>query len=517
MKYDVLIVGYSMLGNVAALLLANIGLSVVVVEKKELSDILLAKSARIDDEVMLVFEKLGLIDEIKSIMYPLKGTQVIDKKDRVLLEFNQETKSQFAPLYGFYQPDLQKILQRKAARHKNITVLSGCEVETFEQNDEKVDVYVSKAGSHDYKSISASHLLVCNGQYSHISDFLDIEIEDFNYRSAILCVDTISKENASLHPYAQTIYNGEFPVIRIINDAKHQRWEFQIGEEKVHEPKTSEKVRNLLTELSDLELKVESAFVYNFESKILNKWRVNRVLIAGDAAHVMPPYLGMGLAAGIKDINNLAWKLKMLKDGLVSPDILDTYQEERLQNVRYLIQLNLWIKRLFKSSKLSWIKGFVPIIPKWFLKRTLDTGNQLKSGIIDTKLKGAGIPIVSSKVANCKGEIVSFNTLLSHKFVVLSLATNPVDALFPSQLEFLATLGTQFIQLTKSGQKFVQSNRYAEDVYDKEGKLQEWMKEQKSQFVILRPDRIVYGFCANSSQLNNSISRLMLKLPINVR
>ena len=111
-EYDILIVGYGMLGNLAALLLADMGMSVVVVEKKQATDILLAKSARIDDEVLLILEQLGLIDAVKDLLYPLEGTQIVDKKERVLLEFNQTRRSQFAPLVGFYQPDIQKIIQR---------------------------------------------------------------------------------------------------------------------------------------------------------------------------------------------------------------------------------------------------------------------------------------------------------------------------------------------------------------------------------------------------------------------
>ena len=59
-QYDVLIVGFSMLGNIAALLLAEYGLRVVVVEKRQLSDLLVSKTARIDDEVMLMMQQLGL-------------------------------------------------------------------------------------------------------------------------------------------------------------------------------------------------------------------------------------------------------------------------------------------------------------------------------------------------------------------------------------------------------------------------------------------------------------------------
>lgn len=508
-EYDVLIVGYSMLGNVAALLLADLGMSVAVVEKKGLDDILLAKSARIDDEVMLIFEQLGLLEAIQSILYPLKGTQIIDKKDRVLLELNQNCRSQFAPLMGFYQPALQRILQQKARTYKNITVFSGCEVETFEQDEEKVDVYTSTTEGQNFTKLTTSFVVVCNGQYSRIADFLEIDCNDFNYHSSVLCVDTITdkQKEIAVEPYVQTICDAEFPVTRIVKDKQHQRWEFQIETTSIQEEQTPEKVRNLLKELSPLDLIIESAFVYNFDARIINDWRLGRVLIAGDAAHIMPPYLGLGLSAGIKDVYNLSWKLNLIQQGVISPKVLDTYQKERLPDVEHLIKLNLWIKRLFQSSKLRWIKGFIPIIPKWFLKKNLDTSNQIKFGIVG-KAKGAGTPIVSSMIATEKGQIISFNKTLKSKFIVLALNENPIDALSPESIEYLAQIGCQFVQLTTVKNKFRQDGRYAENIYDKTGELEQWLIQHKAKFVVIRPDRMIYDFCQDVQKLNLSIKKL---------
>ena len=514
-EYDILIVGYSMLGNVAALLLANLGMTVAVVEKRQLSDVLLAKLARIDDEVMMIFEHIGIADEVSDILFPLQGMQVIGKDNRVLLEFNHLFHSKFAPLFGFYQPDLQKILQQKALKNKNISVFAGYEVETFEQKRNKVDVFFASTGNKDFKTVSASYLLVCNGQYSNIADYIDIEIEDFKYHSSVLCVDTYSKTDTSLHTYAQTIYDAEFPVTRINNDSRHQRWEFQIGEEKINDSQTSELVRKLLDELSTDDLQIESAFIYNFESRILSQWYLDRVLIAGDAAHIMPPYLGMGLAAGIKDIYNFGWKLKLIKEKVLSERILDTYQKERAPNVRYLVRLNLWIKRLFKSSKLRWLKGVVPVIPKWLLKRSLSTENQIRTGIIGNRSKGAGRLLLSANIVNHKGAIVSLNSVIGNNFSLIGLNHNPVDALGPEQLEFLASLGTSFYNLSLSKQKFVNDKRFAINIYDIESDLQKYLKKHKAIYVLVRPDRIVYDFCANADKLNKTVNELKSKLPLN--
>lgn len=513
-KYDIVVVGYSMLGNIAALLFAHLGMSVAVLEKREPAAVLLAKSARIDEEILLIFEHLGLIDLLSPHFYPLKGTQLIDKKQRILLEFNQISKSQFAPIVEFYQPQIHLLLQQEAAKSPNITIFSTSELEVFEQNKTGVDVYFSKTGKQDFIKLKTDYLVVCNGQYSQIANHLKIGVEDYNFRSSVLCVDTIYNSTELQDPYAQTVYDAAFPVTKITNNKNRQRWEFQIPESIINERNTGEKVQDLLAELSHLDLKVDTAYVYNFESRILEKWQDKRVFITGDAAHIMPPYLGMGLSAGIKDLYNLAWKLKLVQEKVLTDSLLDSYTLERIPNVRYLLKLNLWIKELFLSSKLRWIKNLVPVIPKWFLRRTLNTSNQIKVGLIGSFLKGAGRPIISPFVVDNKGKIRSLNSLLGSNFILLSLGTNPVDALLPNQLEYMAKLKTQFIHLTPAQKPFKEDYRYAQNLQDKEGKLEKWLQQYHSKFVLIRPDRIVYEFCTNSQQLNKTILKMKEQLTL---
>jgi 3-(3-hydroxy-phenyl)propionate hydroxylase len=95
---------------------------------------------------------------------------------------------------------------------------------------------------------------------------------------------------------------------------------------------------------------VERAATYTFRAQSAASWRVGRVLLAGDAAHTMPPFAGQGMAAGLRDVSNLAWKLHLVTAGLASPDLLDTYQSERTHHLQQMMRLTALAGRLITTS-----------------------------------------------------------------------------------------------------------------------------------------------------------------------
>ncbi|HYF46500.1 MAG TPA: FAD-dependent monooxygenase, partial [Acidimicrobiales bacterium] len=77
------------------------------------------------------------------------------------------------------------------------------------------------------------------------------------------------------------------------------------------------------------DFEVIRAIVYSFHALVATRWRSGRILLAGDAAHQMPPFLGQGLCAGLRDVANLTWKLQAVADGRAGDGLLDTYDLER--------------------------------------------------------------------------------------------------------------------------------------------------------------------------------------------
>jgi FAD binding domain len=86
--------------------------------------------------------------------------------------------------------------------------------------------------------------------------------------------------------------------------------------------------------------------VYTFSASYAERWRRGAILLAGDAAHLMPPFAGQGLCAGIRDAANLAWKLDLVLSGQAGDTLLDTYQQERLPSTRQAIEFSVELGKI---------------------------------------------------------------------------------------------------------------------------------------------------------------------------
>jgi len=127
-------------------------------------------------------------------------------------------------------------------------------------------------------------------------------------------------------------------VIKMVG--KRRRWEIMLmpGDEP-EAMLRPERIWQLLARwIGPHEAEIERAVVYTFHSVIAHGWRAGRLLLAGDACHQTPPFLGQGMCSGIRDASNLAWKLAWVVQGLAGEDLLDTYESERSPHVRQYVE-----------------------------------------------------------------------------------------------------------------------------------------------------------------------------------
>ena len=106
----------------------------------------------------------------------------------------------------------------------------------------------------------------------------------------------------------------------------------------------------LLAPVDPAKVEVVRAVEYTFRAQVADRWRAGRVLLAGDAAHLSPPFVGQGLGLGLRDVHQLAWKLAAVLAGGAGEELLDTYQAEREPHARALIRVAQLLGRLMTGA-----------------------------------------------------------------------------------------------------------------------------------------------------------------------
>lgn len=518
MQYDVIIVGFGVVGNTAALLLAQQGLKVAVCECLYTSEMRqIVKAGRIDREVLRIFEDLELQEEILNICRPLQGAQLIDNKENILLPIDEQgaeplDKSK-APMYAFYQPQMQQILQHKAKANPLITLYEGYDVNNIEQvPQEGVIVAAFNKKNNHTLVLKGKYLLVCSGVKTPIAKLCNITPVDYNYKGLTLNIETTTKVKVEKSPFAHTFYHAAMPVTRLLYASHAQRWEVQLPADTPRDKVFSEaEIKALLQPIMKEEFEIKAMSIYEFNSSMLRRWHDDYIVFAGDSAHTMAPYLGLNLSAGIKDVHNVAWKIALLCKDMVGEKIMNAYQIERENSIRYAIRVNAWIGTMAMASRWRLLKFLMPMVPKALFKKRMDFSTKIEQGIVGTG-KNKGKFLHNFEVINTQGRKVKLSKILGNQFNILAFDVNPVDASSVKFIEAMAFLKAQFIQIVPSATTFEYDNRYVKYVQDVEGNIQKWLQKENINYLIIRPDGIIFDAVKTYKELNNSLQLLQDKL-----
>ena len=515
--YDLVIIGYGMVGSIAALLAVQYKLKVAVLEIRRVNELYVPKAGRIDAEVIRIFEQLGLKKEMDALVNPILGTKVVDKNNKLLFELQHPVIEGFAPMYSIFQPDVQAVLH-KEAKHRGdgyVTLFEKHRAEAIQQNKDRVRIIAHDLEKDNFFEIKARFLLACNGQESLVPAQCDLKFKYFDFSNFSLNVDTYCKDAITLPKYARTICNTEFPVTCITDSEHHQRWEFKLDPDALALPDINEKIRGILEQLIGHDFELLSSFLHGYETRILEKWQRKRIFITGDAAHVLPPYLGVALSAGIKDVYNLIWKIAFVAERRIGGKVLDSYQEEREYSVRYLLKLNMAVQKLFNSAWLRFASFVLPFLPKSILNKRLDLRTLVRHGIVGFlhPLRGTVIPYFKFRPAS-NPKIESIDTLIGDDFALISFGENPVDICSPNEIEFSAKLGLRFIKVYSKNKNLKLEGRFTEIWHDADGEFEQWCKKHKIKHLILRPDRLIFDLASDEKQLKKVYRILINKMPL---
>ena len=343
-QYDVIIVGLGPTGGTLANLLALNGFSILVLEREK--DLYaLPRAVHFDDEIMRVFQTIGITKKFLKKTIINKGTKFVNSNGKVLLDWPRPksiTENGWYPSYRFHQPDLEKNLRNRLKNFKKVKLMQNTEVIKINNSKESVDLLFKSKNK--LQKVRSKYVVGCDGARSTTREQMGSVLDNLGFTQKWAVVDLILKKNKNNLPDRTIQYsNSERPATYCRNVGKRRRWEFAIRDnEDEKEILSDEYIWNFLKPwLEPKDAYFERKAIYIFQSAIARKWRNGRIFIAGDAAHLMPPFMGQGMCAGIRDASNLAWKISWCIKKNHDEKFLDTYQTERFSNAKEYIETTM--------------------------------------------------------------------------------------------------------------------------------------------------------------------------------
>lgn len=328
---DVVVVGCGPVGVMASLRLAQRGLRVIAVDKTP--DIYpLPRAIGMDDEIQRVFQNAGLIEQLRRHSTPLAGADFVDAAGARVVGYDLPEGALGAcghpPMTMFDQPAVEAFL-REAALAAGVDFRFGYEAVGVASGRTATVQLLSADGHSELRS---SWLVGADGASSSIRKLCGLRLEDQGFDQPWLVVDvTVLDPDVSLPRIARQHCDPERVVTFVPGPARHRRWEFRLHDHETRDQALQpDFIAALLAPWGGVDqLRVDRAAVYRFHATVIDQFRHGSVFMAGDAAHQMPPFNGQGMCTGIRDVENLTWKLAAVWAGHAGDRLLDTYHTER--------------------------------------------------------------------------------------------------------------------------------------------------------------------------------------------
>ena len=343
--FDVAIVGCGPAGVVAAALLGKAGLSVHVCDRMD-AVYEIPRAIALDHEILRVFQQIGVIDAVLPHCEPFTPSEYFGVDGQLIRRMTMVDPPYpqgYTPSIVFTQPPVERALRAHVAALPNVTLALSTEVTAVTQDADGVTLTQRRTDG-SAQAVRARWAIACDGGASFVRGQVGIELEDLDFDEPWLVVDVLVNERglAKLPKTSVQYCEPARPCTLVIGPGNHRRWEISLNPgEDPRQASTPEGTWQLLSRWltpDDGVLWRQSS--YRFHALVAERWRAGRVFLAGDAAHMQPPFLGQGMCQGVRDVANLAWKLAAVVQGQVqgaaAQRLLDSYGTERKAHVREL-------------------------------------------------------------------------------------------------------------------------------------------------------------------------------------
>ncbi|GAB2695418.1 bifunctional 3-(3-hydroxy-phenyl)propionate/3-hydroxycinnamic acid hydroxylase MhpA [Kitasatospora kifunensis] len=526
---EVIVVGNGPVGAALSILLAQRGWRTLVLERRR-RPYTLPRATSFDGESARLLAACGIGAELGRVTEPATGYQWRTAGGETLLDIEFST----AGPYGWpdantmHQPALEELLAARAAALPEITVLRDRQVVGIADQGDRV-VVTAEDEDGTVRSFSARWVVGCDGANSFVRHHLDVPVTDLGFSYEWLLCDVELREPGEFIPTNVQICDPARPTTLVGSGPGHRRWEFmRLPGERAAELNRPETAWRLLAPFG---VTPETATLlrsttYIFQARWAEQWRVGRVLLAGDAAHLMPPFAGQGMCSGIRDVVNLSWKLDLVLRGRAAETVLDSYTEERRAQVQESILSSVQLGRVIcvtdpvaaaerDATVLANRRGRGPSRPE--PAKPLTGGLLHRSG--EELAPAAGEVMPQGRVHGPGGSGL-FDEVVGRGFVLL-LGEQAPARLEADQLSLLAELEAHVVRLLPqertAGDAAGHSRRAQEvEVTDLDGVYRSYLARHGASVLLVRPDYHVFGAAHGPQGTAALLARLREQLGVAV-
>jgi 3-(3-hydroxy-phenyl)propionate hydroxylase len=500
---SVVIVGAGPAGLTLAHLLGAEGVNVVLLEKLE-NTVTEPRAIAIDGESLRTLQKLGLLEGFKDEL--LSGVLVDylnGAGERLLQIGNPELRPWgFPTVNSFDQPALDRYLAETLVLKSCVDVRFNHTLNSFEQDESGVRIHCTDDKG-DELEITANYLVGCDGGRSTVRSLLNIGMKGESNPLPWLVIDT-RDPHLDGDPDCRFYCDPKRPGMTMRKRHGERRWEWMLmpGEDRDFLLQ-DENIREIIAPYTDVDqVDIYRKRVYDFHAIIAEKWQDGRVFLAGDAAHMTPPFAGQGLNSGFRDVSNLSWKLAMAVKGHADPGILDTYEEERRDHAWELIEMALNLGQQIQPID----PGMAAERDAFFAEVNKDPAaaqaledemfksvaeRSVDKGLIDAQGSTAlaGKMLIQPEIRVGDGQVL-LDECIGSGFSIIGYDCDPAQELSEQELARWSEIGASVVSIA-SGKAGVSGD----GLQDASLELSNWIGEKGPVILLVRPDR----FCMASA------------------
>lgn len=499
--YDVVIVGLGPSGAAAANAAGALGLHTLVIER-DLAIFERQRAIALDDEALRVIRGLGLFDEVTAHMHLGVTARFIGLDGKPFLSTPAEPTAYTGyPLANFFhQPSLEHALRDGLKRFATVDVNAGWTADFVGQDTAGVTLRLGNDDG-DSREVRARYVLACDGGSSALRKQLGIPFAGTSYSEQWMDVQALVKRPLHRDPHFDFVCSPERPGVRCPCPGGYYRWEWRVnpGEDADAMLQEDNVWKMLAAEgVTPDDVEIARTWSYTFHVRKAQQWRKGRVLLLGDAAHVMPPFAGQGISGAFRDAANVVWKLEAVIRGRASDRLLDTYQSEREPHHDAMTHRAVTFGRIVMTSNRTVAKmrdkvlRTVTKVPgvKAAIVRRFGAPTPLGPGCFPAQRPNAlvGHLITPARVASPGSNITYIDDALGNGWAILGLDEDPRAAMPATVTEAWEKFGAHFLTV-RPGTSVVEGD----DLGDPTGQLWTAMTTHGVRFLVVRPDRYVYA------------------------